>query len=395
MTPEPSDISGTSTHFQDLLNNLNSGVRGGRRRKFCGPIEPYLHAARWFPLTIDPFAVLEDVLYEGMEAEFSELRADTSDEEASSSNNHQKELCIKQYKELVKLVPTFSDIISGFEKVPSALDNFIHALTCAANDARSDDTGSLMREGLVYMLKNPETDQFNPPLLKQHGKIVRGWNHPQTARLLCPMRMLDVFDKNPQDFMDKVKEGKIEVVFEDTTSNVYACLSYPCSSNTILPFEQVFRHIFTGPSSAISATAHKGTKAPKGRIHGMTSPLPRAIAYAAVQAYFQLSSATQWRQQIGDFDLVLLYDRVVNMFEGNSINKQWVQETLDHWKSETPGLLQRGRSKARIDAGLHVFDSEDDMDDFFESDGHSPDNGEQGPQDRIESSGNAENTHGI
>jgi hypothetical protein len=53
-----------------------------------GPIEPYIHAARWFPLAIDPFSVLENVLYEGMEAEFSEPRADTSDqsEEASGLN---------------------------------------------------------------------------------------------------------------------------------------------------------------------------------------------------------------------------------------------------------------------------------------------------------------------
>jgi hypothetical protein len=29
----------------------------------------------------------------------------------------------------VKLVPTFSDIISGFEKFPEAMDNFIHAVT--------------------------------------------------------------------------------------------------------------------------------------------------------------------------------------------------------------------------------------------------------------------------
>ncbi|KAG1865605.1 hypothetical protein C8R48DRAFT_557262, partial [Suillus tomentosus] len=94
--------------------------------------------------------------------------------------------------------------------------------------------------------------------------------------------------------------------------------------------KRVFCHIFTGPSSTISANAHKGNKAPKGRMHGMTSPLPRAIAYAAVQAYFQLSSATQWRQQIEDFDLVLFYDRVVDMFEGNP-NGQWVEETLIHW----------------------------------------------------------------
>ncbi|KAG2102544.1 uncharacterized protein F5147DRAFT_655002 [Suillus discolor] len=360
MTPEPSDVSGTSIHFQDLLKDLSSGA--------SGPIEPYLHAARWFPLAIDPFAVLEDVLYEGMEAEFSEFLADTSDqsEEASGSDNRQKELCIKQYKELVKLVPTFSDVISGFEKVSSAMDNFIHVLTCAANDARSDDTGSLTQEGL-------------------------------TARLLCPMRMLDVFDKNPQDFVDKVKEGQITITVAKLPAYLYnesmldpARKNRGCLRGYYLK-RRVFHHIFTGPSSAISATAHKGTKAPKGRIHGMTSPLPRAIVYAAVQ----LSSATQWRQQVEDFDLVLLYDQVVDMFEENSTNKQWAQETLDHWKSETPGLLQHGRSRARIDAGLHAFDSEDDMDSFFEPDGHSPDNGEQSSQGRIESSGNAENTRGI
>ncbi|KAG2122706.1 hypothetical protein BD769DRAFT_1350708, partial [Suillus cothurnatus] len=243
---------------------------------------------------------------------------------------------VKHYKEFIKLVPTLSDLISGFEKFPSAMDNFIHALSSASNDARSDDTGSLMREGLVYMLKTPETDQFNPPLLKQHGKIARGWNHPQTARLLCPMRMLDIFDNDPLSFMNKVKEGQIKITAAKLPLFLYdeSMLDPTRKSQGCLRgyyLKRVFRHIFTGPSSAISANTHKGTKAPKGRIHGMISPLPRAIAYAAVQAYFQLSSATQWTQQIESLDLVLFYDRVVDMFEGNT-NKQWVDETLNHWK---------------------------------------------------------------
>lgn len=48
-----------------------------------GPIGPYLRAARWFPLAIDPFSVLEDVLYQGMEAEFADLQGDQSDEDVN------------------------------------------------------------------------------------------------------------------------------------------------------------------------------------------------------------------------------------------------------------------------------------------------------------------------
>lgn len=51
-----------------------------------GPIQLYLHAARWFPLGIDPFTSLEDVLYEGIEAEFSESREDTPDQPKEASN---------------------------------------------------------------------------------------------------------------------------------------------------------------------------------------------------------------------------------------------------------------------------------------------------------------------
>ncbi|KAG2055269.1 hypothetical protein BDR06DRAFT_882669 [Suillus hirtellus] len=126
------------------------------------------------------------------------------------------------------------------------------------------------------MLKNPETDQFNPPLFKQHGKIVRGWNHPQTAQLLCPMWMLNIY----RDFMDKVKEGQITITVAKLPAYLYdESMLDPTRKNRgclrgYYLKHQVFRHIFTGPSSAISATAHKGTKAPKGQIHGMTSPLP-------------------------------------------------------------------------------------------------------------------------
>jgi hypothetical protein len=45
---------------------------------------------------------------------------------------------------------------------------------------------------------------------------------------------------------------------------------------------QVFRHIFTGPSSALG-TPSQGTKNPKATIYGLTAVTGRTIAYAAVQ----------------------------------------------------------------------------------------------------------------
>jgi hypothetical protein len=60
---------------------------------------------------------------------------------------------------------------------------------------------------------------------------------------------------------------------------------------------------------------------------------------------------------------------------------------------ETPGLMQRGRSRAR--AELYTFDSEDNMDGFFDSDEHSPGSKEQNLQGTTESNDNAVNMHGI
>lgn len=68
----------------------------------------------------------------------------------------------------------------------------------AANSARCDDTGSLKHNGLQYLLKDPAKDTFDPPILKTHGKAVRGWNHPATARLLCPARDIVEFDEDPK-----------------------------------------------------------------------------------------------------------------------------------------------------------------------------------------------------
>jgi hypothetical protein len=66
----------------------------------------------------------------------------------------------------------------------------------AAGDARSEDCGSLKYSGLAYIPIDPTTTTILPPITKEQGKTVRGFNHPCTARLLCPRRHLAQFDQD-------------------------------------------------------------------------------------------------------------------------------------------------------------------------------------------------------
>jgi hypothetical protein len=44
------------------------------------PMMPYVKAARWFPLGIDPFADLRSVIFDGMAAEFAIRAREAQDE---------------------------------------------------------------------------------------------------------------------------------------------------------------------------------------------------------------------------------------------------------------------------------------------------------------------------
>jgi hypothetical protein len=67
-----------------------------------------------------------------------------------------------------------------------------------ASQARSEDIHALKKNGIRYILEKPWKDTFDPPLDISGGKGLRGWSHPQTARLLCPLQCLAEFDENPE-----------------------------------------------------------------------------------------------------------------------------------------------------------------------------------------------------
>ncbi|KAH9932169.1 hypothetical protein B0H21DRAFT_699730, partial [Amylocystis lapponica] len=92
---------------------------------------------------------------------------------------------------------------------------------------------------------------------------------------------------------------------------------------------KVYKHIFTGPSSALKDTPgpSAGTKAPIGKKNGLTKPTPETIAYAAVQARFVLSKQAQWGTDDGDFSNIDFFNAVLALFD----DEEWATDTLNYF----------------------------------------------------------------
>jgi hypothetical protein len=51
-----------------------------------GPFDPYIKAARWFPLAIHPFADLRTVIYSGIEADCKRVRAEAEEDDDNDTD---------------------------------------------------------------------------------------------------------------------------------------------------------------------------------------------------------------------------------------------------------------------------------------------------------------------
>jgi hypothetical protein len=68
----------------------------------------------------------------------------------------------------------------------------------AAKGARSDDTGGLKMKAVLYIPLKPKLDTCIPPITNEKSKSDRGFNHPMISRLLCPRKLLDQYDTDPE-----------------------------------------------------------------------------------------------------------------------------------------------------------------------------------------------------
>jgi hypothetical protein len=150
--------------------------------------------------------------------------------------------------------------------------------------------------------------------------------------------------------MDRIEDGSIQITDEDFPLFLYTSGTVYDEDNEDLGLFQgfllvhVYRHIFTGPLSAINPS-FKANKYKAKKIN-LTQVTRRTIAYASVQvcfilflclysnlliqAYIALSSMSQWGLSDNLFNLEQFYDNIVVMFEKDP-EHPWVIKTLDWW----------------------------------------------------------------
>ncbi|KAF8197841.1 hypothetical protein BJ912DRAFT_952284 [Pholiota molesta] len=301
-------------------------------------LEPYQTAARWIPLAVGPFININAALYAGAaKVNNLALPANTTEED------------LENFEEFMKFCPELKQAIRGFNGDVDVLEQFVGHLSQAACNSRADDTSSCRKATRVYI----STICRMSSRVTLEKKCDRGWNNLYTARLLCPLKYLDEFDKEPQTFMTDVLEGRIKIKASQWPSFLYPPdTSYDRDSledglfrgKVLILF---LRNICTGPTSAPDGI-RRASKPSKAEIHQMERVTGRCIAYVAVQAYFALSAIEQWSSspQEGFFNLDDFYTRCVKLFETDP-DDDWVVETLDALTRELPSLKRAYKRKRR------------------------------------------------
>ncbi|KAF8992500.1 hypothetical protein BDQ17DRAFT_1432347 [Cyathus striatus] len=251
--------------------------------------DPLLRAliskAHWVPCCLGPFFDVHAALYTGLPLD--------EDQEISAEDKN-------AFKSITNLHPQFRSAISGFAGDEVLFSRFAKLLNDHCNCAQGEDIHMVKQAIQHWIPSDPVTHPVTPALMGSR-KESHGWYHLQTARALVPLKHVEVFDQNPQDFCNRVLNGTHRV-----GAHEYPTFLYP--DGMVYDAEEVENglfhgHIFirtlcgiyTSESSALDGY-HTTSKNLQAEIHGMTSVFPQAIGYAATQAHFALSSHSSWNE---------------------------------------------------------------------------------------------------
>ena len=187
-----------------------------------GPMGPFLTAARWIPLAIDPFITLHDVFLVGIQGRSGQretmnkwvnicgvvsicwLSKGTSNTNASYLSKWSPLSLILYlfYQDFTKTPRRLR--ISSRRWVTPRVKGYIYSTYSRYNQmnkplstVRCSDANSFKNKLSIYICPD-DASRSSFIIPDMSNKAMWGWNNTITARFLCPMRLIAKFDENPE-----------------------------------------------------------------------------------------------------------------------------------------------------------------------------------------------------
>ncbi|KAJ7790116.1 hypothetical protein B0H14DRAFT_2396698, partial [Mycena olivaceomarginata] len=269
-----------------------------------------------------------------------EASPDVTEEELQWLDKKRGQRNYEAYIQIERLVPNLTAQVTKMS-APAMLDYFT-LMQKGANDARSDDVKRIT--SFVGTWLNEDRD---PPILNPGDRSTRGIQHDITGALLTPTHWDWSEASVRQDLRAATKKLGFtlffRVFYEDFKGDPKKAERGFLKSRYLV---KTYKVVFTAPSSADNeddentpllkkVKSSKAVRKSVADILGLNGKVtPRSIAYVVVLLYFSLTSASAWTTNYYNVSLPLLYDFIVDFFEGTkegSKARQRADNLLTWW----------------------------------------------------------------
>ncbi|KAH6907869.1 hypothetical protein BKA70DRAFT_1282619 [Coprinopsis sp. MPI-PUGE-AT-0042] len=233
-----------------------------------------------------------------------------------------------------------------YDLKPAVCERFIDKLAKTAYDQRSHDFSKFKKVFTTYLDKLTGTYE---PLTAHSDYALRGFKSRQCTIALAPIEDQKKFRKKPDDYMQDIDNGDIEITHESFPSFLwhYQKKDLDYQNLDLTMFEspllaKVARWHITGPSTA-NGGARESKRPSRAQLSGVTAPTIPLIGYWSIMLHYAANPMKEWAVEWGDIDYEGLYENIVSMLRRDG----------DMWKrvaawflKEVPGL-QDSRTRKR------------------------------------------------
>ncbi|KAH6885164.1 hypothetical protein BKA70DRAFT_1377492 [Coprinopsis sp. MPI-PUGE-AT-0042] len=298
----------------------SEALKLGPRKRPCRT-DPLVHHGRHFGRTIQAFCQVHLLLKQGLTRTIQLELGRIAEDDLTDSERQEHRI----YTALLGLSPTLEErLCTGSEQ---ELFHIADLIGKGASSARSDDTKSL--KSVIIDWITPPNGVLLPPL-QRNIKTDRGFYHPRTGELLCPVNL----DWNDPKIRDQLRSGELCPSGDQWPRFLYQNHTF----NEEDPWEgllrggllvSAYKHIFTSPSS-VNSKEPRATRSCNARLHGMQSVTIASLAYIASQVRFGLASSPVFSRTDLITDSEAFYASVISLLEDPEEQDE-VRQLLAWW----------------------------------------------------------------